>query len=114
MRLLRNPVSERSGDDHEIQASPCNRSPAGVSRRLSASAVTTTVFDVPSGTFATAYNFSMSSSFDLIGDTNSLGITWFGVLLNALSVPFTALDIDPDDGFSFTGLSADTYLFRPV
>lgn len=74
-----------------------------------ASAQTTSVFNLTSGAFANAYTFTSSTAFDLVGDTNSSGVSWFGALLQAPSVPFTGLDTNPDDGFSFTGLSAGTY-----
>ena len=75
-----------------------------------ASAQTTSVFDLTSGTFANAYTFTLSSMLsDVTGDTNSSGVSWFGVLLQSPTVPYTALDTNPDDGFSFTGLSAGTY-----
>ena len=74
-----------------------------------ASAQTTSVFGITSGTFADPYTFTLAGLSDVAGDTNSLGITWFGVLLNAPSLNFSALDSNPDDGFSFTGLSAGTY-----
>jgi hypothetical protein len=75
-----------------------------------ASAQTTSVFDLTSGTFANAYTFTLSSMLsDVTGDTNSSGVSWFGVLLQSPTVPYTALDTNPDDGFSFKGLSAGTY-----
>lgn len=74
-----------------------------------ASAQTTSVFDLTSGVFSNAYTFTVATPFDLTGDTNSSGVTWFGALLQAPSIPYTALDTNPDDGFSFTGLAAGTY-----
>lgn len=82
---------------------------AGVVASASASAQTTAVFDLTSGLFTNAYTFTIGTTSDLVGDTNSLGITWFGVLLQAPSLSYTSLDPNPDDGFSFTGLSAGTY-----
>lgn len=71
---------------------------------------TTALFSLTSGTFAIPYNFTLTApSTDLFGDTNSSGITWFGVLLNSATVPFSALDTNPDDGFSFSGLAAGSY-----
>jgi len=71
---------------------------------------TTSVFALTSGTFATPYNFTLTApSTDVFGDTNSSGISWFGVLLNSPTVPFSMLDTNPDDGFSFSGLSAGSY-----
>lgn len=74
-----------------------------------ASAQTTAVFDLTSGSFANAYTFTLTGPASVVGDTNSSGISWFGVLLQEPSVPYTALDANPDDGFSFSGLSAGTY-----
>ena len=74
-----------------------------------ASAQTTSVFDLTSGVFSNAYTFTVTGPSSVVGDTNSAGITWFGALLQSLSVPYTALDTNPDDGFSFSGLSAGTY-----
>ncbi len=74
-----------------------------------ASAQTTSVFDLTTGTFANPYTFSAASPFSLLGDTNSSGVTWFGVLLQAPSLAYTSLDTNPDDGFSFGGLAAGTY-----
>lgn len=71
---------------------------------------TTSIFSLTSGTFATPFNFTLTApSTNLFGDTNSSGITWFGVLLNSPTVPFSALDTNPDDGFSFSGLAAGDY-----
>jgi hypothetical protein len=75
----------------------------------SAQTTTTTVFDFTSGSFANAYTFSVPGPSWVVGDTNSGGVTWFGVLLQSPGVPYTALDTNPDDGFSFSGLSAGTY-----
>ncbi len=74
----------------------------------SASAQTTAVFDLTSGSFANAYTFSVGEPSSVIGDTNSSGVTWFGALLQSPGI-YTALDTNPDDGFSFTGLSAGAY-----
>ena len=74
-----------------------------------AAAQTTSVFDLTSGSFSNAYTFTMATDFDLVGDTNSTGISWFGVLLQAPTIPFSDIDFNPDDGFSFSGLSAGTY-----
>lgn len=70
---------------------------------------TTSIFSLTSGTFATPFNFTLTGPSDVFGDTNSSGISWFGVLLNSPTVPFSALDTNPDDGFSFSGLSAGSY-----
>lgn len=72
-------------------------------------AQTTAVFNLTSGSFANALTFTVTGPSSVVGDTNSSGITWFGVLLQSPAVPYTALDTNPDDGFSFTGLSAGTY-----
>ena len=74
-----------------------------------ASAQTTSLFDLTSGMFTNAYTFTVATPFDLTGDTNSVGVTWFGALLQAPSLAFTGIDSNPDDGFSFTGLAAGTY-----
>ncbi len=74
-----------------------------------ASAQTTPVFDLTSGSFASAYSFTVAGPSTVVGDTGSSGISWFGVLLQAPGVPYTALDTNPDDGFSFSGLTAGTY-----
>ncbi len=75
-----------------------------------ASAQTTPVFDLTTGpSFANPYTFTVTGPATVMGDTSSLGITWFGVLLSAPSVPYSMLDTNPDDGFSFTGLTAGTY-----
>jgi hypothetical protein len=74
-----------------------------------ASAQTTSVFDLTAGVFSNPYTFSVTGPASVVGDTNSTGVTWFGVLLQSPSVPYTALDTNPDDGFSFSGLSAGTY-----
>lgn len=76
---------------------------------VGASAQTTSVFSLTSGSFANAYNFTVTGSSSVTGDTNSSGINWFGVLLQSPGVPYTALDTNPDDGFSFSGLSSGTY-----
>lgn len=76
---------------------------------VGANAQTTAVFDLTSGTFANAYTFTLTSLSDLVGDTSSAGVSWFGVLLQAPSLSYTALDTNPDDGFSFSGLAAGTY-----
>ncbi len=73
-----------------------------------ASAQTSAVFDLTSGTFANAYAFTVGGPSSVTGDTNSSGVTWFGALLQNPGI-YTALDTNPDDGFSFTGLSAGTY-----
>lgn len=70
---------------------------------------TSSIFDLTSGAFANAYTFSVTGPSTVTGDTNSSGISWFGVLLQAPGVPYTALDTNPDDGFAFVGLSAGTY-----
>jgi len=74
-----------------------------------ANAQTHPVFDLTSGAFANPYTFTVAGPASVVGDTNSTGITWFGVLLQSPTVPYTALDTNPDDGFSFSGLSAGTY-----
>jgi hypothetical protein len=74
-----------------------------------ASAQTTSVFGLASGIIVDPYTFTTTTPFDLVGDTNSSGVSWFSVLLNAPTLNFTAFDTNPDDGFSFTGLSAGTY-----
>lgn len=74
-----------------------------------ASAQTTSVFDLVSGTFADPYVFTLSAPGSVVGDTNSSGITWFGVMLQSPTLGYTSLDTNPDDGFSFSGLSAGTY-----
>jgi hypothetical protein len=74
-----------------------------------ASAQTTSVFNLTNGSFANAYKFSVTGPSVVTGDTNSVGITWFGALLQAPALSYTALDTNPDDGFSFSGLSAGTY-----
>lgn len=76
---------------------------------VGASAQTTAVFDLTSGSFANAYTFTVTGPSSVTGDTSSSGISWFGLLLQSPAVPYTALDTNPDDGFSFTGLSAGTY-----
>ncbi len=75
----------------------------------SASAQTTAVFDLTSGSFADAYTFTVAGPSTVVGDTSSSGISWFGALLQSPGVPYTALDTNPDDGFSFSGLTAGTY-----
>jgi hypothetical protein len=75
----------------------------------SAQTTTTSVFDLTSGVFANPYTFTVTGLSSLVGDTNSLGVTWFGVLLQSPSPFYSALDTNPDDGFSFSGLSAGTY-----
>jgi PEP-CTERM motif len=82
---------------------------AALAASFGASAQTTSVFDLTSGVFADPYTFTLSGLSDLVGDTNSSGITWFGVLLQAPSLSYSALDTNPDDGFSFSNLSAATY-----
>lgn len=74
-----------------------------------ASAQTTSVFDLTSGVFANPYVFTLTGPSTVTGDTNSSGVTWFGVLLQAPSLAYSSLDTNPDDGFSFTGLAAGTY-----
>ena len=74
------------------------------------SAQTTPVFDLTTGpSFANPYTFTITGPSTVMGDTNSTGVSWFGVLLNSPSVPYSMLDDNPDDGFSFTGLMAGTY-----
>jgi len=73
-------------------------------------AQTTTVFDLTSGAFANAYPFSVLDLSDLVGDTNSSGVTWFGALLQNPAAGYTSLDTNPDDGFSFTSLPAGDYM----
>ena len=48
-----------------------------------ASAQTTPVFDLTSGSFASAYSFTVAGPSTVVGDTGSSGISWFGVLLQA-------------------------------
>lgn len=75
-----------------------------------ASAQTAPVFDLTTGpSFANPYVFTVTGPSTVMGDTSSSGISWFGVLLSAPSVPYSMLDTNPDDGFSFTGLTAGTY-----
>jgi hypothetical protein len=76
---------------------------------VGASAQTTAVFNLTSGTFANPYTFTVGGPSALEGDTNSSGVTWFGVLLQNPAQKYTALDTNPDDGFSFSGLSSGTY-----
>lgn len=76
---------------------------------VGAQAQTTAVFDLTTGTFANAYTFTLTGLSDLVGDTSSSGVSWFGVLLQAPSLSYTSLDTNPDDGFSFSGLAAGTY-----
>lgn len=75
-----------------------------------ASAQTTSVFDLTQGSFANPYTFSVAGPSTVTGDTNSSGVSWFGVLLQAPAISYTAFDTNPDDGFSFSGLSAATYV----
>jgi hypothetical protein len=74
-----------------------------------ASAQTTSVFGLTSGSIFDAYNFTVAGPSTVVGETLSSGISWFGVLLQSPGVPYTALDTNPDDGFSFSGLTAGTY-----
>lgn len=76
---------------------------------LGASANTTSVFELTSGTFNEAYNFTVTGPSVLTGDTNSSGISWFGALLTSPTAPYNGLDTNPDDGFHFTGLKAGAY-----
>lgn len=76
---------------------------------MGASAQTTSVFDLTSGSFANAYTFTVTGPSSVVGDTNSSGVSWFGALLQNPSLLYTALDVNPDDGFSFSGLSAGAY-----
>jgi len=82
---------------------------AAVLASTGASAQTTSVFGLVSEIVVDPYTFTTTTPFDLVGDTNSVGVTWFSVLLNAPTLSFSAFDTNPDDGFSFTGLSAGTY-----
>ena len=80
-----------------------------------ASTQTSPVFNLTSGAFANAYTFTVAGPSSVVGDTNSSGISWFGVLLQSPLVPYTALDTNPDDGFSFftqKSLSVDSVLCR--
>jgi hypothetical protein len=74
-----------------------------------ASAQTTSIFDLTSGQFANQYTFSVAGPSTVVGDTNASGVSWFGVLLNSASPVYSAFDSNPDDGFSFSGLSAGSY-----
>lgn len=72
-------------------------------------ASTTSIFDLTSGNFSIPYSFTVTGPATVTGDTNSSGIVWSGVKLEAPSVPYSALDANPDDGFSFSGLTAGNY-----
>lgn len=74
-----------------------------------AQASTNALFELVSGPFSNSFTFSVSSPSIVAGDTNSAGISWSGVSLLAPAVPYSAADSNPDDGFSFAGLSAGTY-----
>lgn len=74
-----------------------------------ASAQTTSVFNLTSGSFAFPYTFSLTGPATVTGDTNSSGISWVGVTLSNPAALFSASDANPDDGFSFSGLSAGNY-----
>ncbi len=76
---------------------------------VGASAQTTSVFDLTSGSFSKPYTFTVGSPFSLTGDTSSSGVTWFGVLLQNPLASYSEIDFNPDNGFSFSGLSAGTY-----
>ena len=52
-------------------------------------------------------------SFDGDGRYELVGISWFGVLLPRMSVPYGASGHNPDDGFAFVGLSAGTCAHLP-
>jgi PEP-CTERM motif len=82
---------------------------AALALSAGASAQTTSIFSLTSGTFANAVSVTVAGPSSITGDTNSSGITWFGVLLQSTSLSYTSLDTNPDDGFSFSGLSAGPY-----
>lgn len=74
---------------------------------------TTTVFKLNAGLdLYDEYSFSVSGPSTVTGDTNSSGVSWMdGVVLTPLSAPNPAVsDPNPDDGFTFAGLSAGSYL----
>lgn len=58
-----------------------------------------------------SYTFALGSgTWDLIGDTESTNISWTGVTLFRLGpVSNVGFDSNPDDGFSFTGLTSGSY-----
>lgn len=74
-----------------------------------AQAQTTSVFELTSGVFFEPYFFSLSTLSDLVGDVNSMGISWTGVQLVSTGLGYSAFDTDPTDGFSFSSLAAGDY-----
>lgn len=51
-----------------------------------------------------------AGTWDLTGDTDSFNFNWFGATLTNLSTFASATDTNPDDGFSFSGLTSGSYL----
>jgi hypothetical protein len=68
------------------------------------------VFDLfpAGGFFADSSFFSVAGPSKVTGDTNSGGIVWSAALLTN-GVNYSKFDTNPDNGFTFTGLSTGAY-----